>query len=164
MASDWIKQLVDDERKRDDVHFREAATAARKADLVRVQGRQLIDDLRATVGRDIEDFQHEFAEDQARAIVFESAKPNGGFAVCRPAYPAVSLKVAPQLEAAAVGCHYCFTPNSRLPAREDRFELVFVGDDMETLQVKHRGTGQVFATADALSEYLLRPVFTGRPR
>jgi hypothetical protein len=30
--------------------------------------------------------------------------------------------------------------------------------------MKHLGTGQVFATADALSEFLLGPVFTGRPR
>jgi hypothetical protein len=36
------------------------------------------------------------------------------------------------------------------------------GDD--TLQIKHHGTGQVFTNADALSEYLLVPIFTGRPR
>jgi hypothetical protein len=166
MASDWLKQLVDDERRRDDVHSREAATAARKADLVRVLGRQLIDELRATVMRDIEDFRHEFAGDESRKIVFDCADPQGGFAVSRPAYPSVSLSVAPQLEAvgAAVGCQYYFTPNRSMPAREDRFELVFAGNDVETLQVRHRGTGQAFATADALSEYLLRPVFTGRPR
>ena len=36
--------------------------------------------------------------------------------------------------------------------------------DGETLLMKHHGTGQVFATADALSEFLLIPVLTGRPR
>jgi hypothetical protein len=55
-----------------------------------------------------------------------------------------------------------------LPPREDRLELVFAGngenDGGETLQLKHHGTGQVFASADAISEYLLVPVFTGRPR
>jgi hypothetical protein len=30
--------------------------------------------------------------------------------------------------------------------------------------MKHHGTGQVFVTADALSEFLLVPVLTGRPR
>ena len=30
--------------------------------------------------------------------------------------------------------------------------------------MKHRVTGQVFGTADALSEFLLVPVLTGRPR
>ena len=41
---------------------------------------------------------------------------------------------------------------------------MFTGDAGDTLQIKHHGTGQVFATADALSEYLLAPVLTGRPR
>jgi len=30
--------------------------------------------------------------------------------------------------------------------------------------MKHHGTGQVFATTGALSEFLLVPVLTGRPR
>ena len=32
------------------------------------------------------------------------------------------------------------------------------------MQMKHHETGQVFTTADALSEFLLVPVFTGRLR
>jgi hypothetical protein len=35
-----------------------------------------------------------------------------------------------------------------LPPREDRVDLVFVGDGGETLQMKHPGTGKVFATVD----------------
>ena len=63
-----------------------------------------------------------------------------------------------------MGCHYRFTMTNGLPPREDRLELVFAGNGGETLQLKHHGTGQVFASADAISEYLLVPVFTGRPR
>jgi hypothetical protein len=37
-------------------------------------------------------------------------------------------------------------------------------DGSETLQLKHHETGQLFLTADALSEFLLTPVLTGRPR
>ncbi len=51
-----------------------------------------------------------------------------------------------------------------LPPREDRIEVAFAGDGSDTLQMRHQGTGQVFATADALSEFLLVPVLTGRPR
>lgn len=32
------------------------------------------------------------------------------------------------------------------------------------MQMKHHETGQVFTTADALSEFLLVPVLTGRLR
>jgi hypothetical protein len=30
--------------------------------------------------------------------------------------------------------------------------------------MKHHASGQMFSTADALSEFLLTPVLTGRPR
>ena len=128
---------------------REEDEAARKADLVRVHGRRLIDELRATVMRDVEACRDEFQGDQARDIVLEAMKPKGGFVVRKPASPAVSLTVAPDLAAAAMGCHYQFTPTNGLPPREDRLELVFAGVEGETLQMKHSGTGKVFATADA---------------
>ena len=84
--------------------------------------------------------------------------------VRKPAPAAVSLTVTPNLEAAAMLCHYRFTLTDGLPPREDRFEVMLVGDGGERLQLKHHGTGQVFGTADAISEYLLVPVLTGRPR
>jgi hypothetical protein len=164
MVADWIKRLVDDERKRDAVRAREEEAAARKAELVRFHGRRLIDDLRATVTRDVEAFRDEFAGDRARDILLDATEPEGGFVVRKPGSPAVSLTVAPHLEAAKVGCHYRFTLTNGLPPREDSFELVFAGNGGETLQMRHHGTGQVFATADALSEFLLVPVFTGRSR
>jgi hypothetical protein len=164
VVADWIKRLVDEERKRDAVRVREGEEAARKANLVRVHGRRLIDELRATVTRDVEAFRNEFPGDRARDIVLETTEPDGGFVVRKPESPAVSLTVAPELEAATVGCHYRFTLTNGLPPREHRLELVFAGVEGETMQMKHQGTGQVFATADALSEFLLVPVLTGRPR
>ena len=152
-VADWIKRIADDERKRDAVRLLEEETAARKADLVRLNGRRLIDELRATVTRDVEAFRDEFARDGAHDIVLEATEPEGGFVVRKAASPAVYLSVAPHLDAAAIGCHYRFTPTSGLPPREDRLELVFAGDGGETLQMKHPGTGKVFATADALSEF-----------
>ena len=164
VVADWIKRIADDERTRDAVRVREEETAARKADLVRLNGRRLIDELRATVTRDVEAFREEFTGDRVRDIVLETTEPEGGFVVRKPAYPAVSLTVAPHLEAAAMGCQYRFTPTNGMPPREDRFELVFAGDEGPALQMKHPGTGKVFATADALSEFLLVPIFTGRRR
>jgi hypothetical protein len=61
-------------------------------------------------------------------------------------------------------CHYRFTLANGLPPREDRIDVMFSGDGSDSLQMKHHGTGQLFSTADALSEFLLVPVLTGRPR
>ena len=164
VVADWIKRIADDERRRDTVRVREDETAARKADLVRQNGRQLIDDVRATVTRDVEAFRAEFAGDAARDIVVDPTAPDGGFTVRKPAPAAVSLTVAPNLEAAAMVCDYRFTLPNGLPPREDRIEVMFAGDGGEALHMKHHGTGKVFFTADALSEFLLLPVLTGRPR
>ena len=164
VAAEWIKRIADDERKRDAVRIREEEMAARKADLVRLNGRRLLDELRAAVARDIEGFRAEFAGDRSREIVFDPTETTGGFVVRKPASPAVTLTAAPHLETAAMDCHYRFTSTNGLPPREDHLELVFAADGAETLQIKTQRTGQVFASADALSEYLLGPVFTGRPR
>ena len=103
-VADWIKRLVDEERTRDAVRAREEETAARKADLVRVHGQRLIDELRTAVTRDIEAFRNEFAGDRTRDIVLEPTEPEGGFVVRNLASPAVSLAVEPHLEAATMGC------------------------------------------------------------
>jgi hypothetical protein len=162
-AADWIKRIADDERKRDAARVREEEIATRKSDLVRLNGRRLIDELRATVTRDLEAFRNEFPGDPTRDVLLETTE-SGGFVVRKMASPAVVLTVSPNLDAAAMSCHFRFTLRNNLPPREDRIELVFAGDGAETLQVRHQGTGQVFATADALSEFLLVPVLTGRPR
>ena len=163
VVADWIKKIADDERKRDAVRVRDDAAAAHKADLVRRNGRRLVDELRATVTRDVEAFRSEFAGDATRDIVVEAAA-DGGFVVRRPAPGAVTLTVTPNLEGAAMVCHFRFTLANGLPPREDRIDMTFAGDAGETLLLRHHGTGQVFATADALSEFLLVPVLTGRPR
>lgn len=163
-VADWIKRVAEDERKRDAARVTEGELAARKADLVRRNGQRLIDELRATVTRDVGDFRDEFAGESARDIVVDATSPDGGFLVRKPAPAAVSLTVTPNLEAGAMVCHYRFTLTNGLPPREDRIDVMFTGDGGETLQLKHHGTGQLFATAAALSEFLLVPVLTGRPR
>jgi hypothetical protein len=163
-ASDWIKRIADDERQRDAVRLREEERVARKTDLIRVNGRRLVDELRTAVARDVDAFRHEFLGDPSRDIVVDTTEATGGFAVRKPASPAVTLTAAPNLETATVACHYQFTTANGLPPRESRLDLVFTGDETDTLRLKTPSTGQVFPDADALSEYLLVPVFTGRPQ
>ncbi len=164
VVADWINRLVEDERQRDAARAREEEAATRKADLVRARGRRLIEDLRATVMRDVDAFRQAFAGDPRRAIAVEDTTPEGGFVVRKPNEPAATLTVAPHVEAATVRCLYQFTSTAGMPPREQRVDLVFAGVDGEAPQVRHDATGQVFSTADALSEFLLVPVLTGRLR
>jgi hypothetical protein len=164
VVPEWIKRIAEDERRRDAVRAGEEAAAAHKADLVRLNARRLVDELRATVARDLEAFGHEFEGDAARQITVDPTLPGDGFSIHSPAAPGVTLTVTPQLQTGALHCHYRFTSTNGLPPREDRVELVFAGDDRATVQLRHGGSGRIFATADALSEFLLVPVLTGRPR
>ena len=163
-AADWIRRIADDERRRDALRLQEEETVARKTELVRLNGRRLLDELRAVVARDVEAFRREFAGDDSRNIALDTTGASGGFVVRKPASQAVTLTATVHLETAAMDCHYQFTSTNGLPPREERVELVFAAEGADTLQVKTQRTGQVFASADALSEYLLGPVFTGRPR
>ena len=61
-------------------------------------------------------------------------------------------------------CHYRFTLANGHPPLDDRIEVTWSDDGGETLHMKHHVTGQLFPTADALSEFLLIPALTGRPR
>lgn len=164
VVADWIKRIAEDERQRDAVRVMEDERAARNADLVRQNGRRLIDELRDAVTRDVEAFRDEFAGDRARDIVVDIVAGDGGFMVRKPEPAATSLTVTPNLDAAAMACHYRYSVTNGLPPREDRFNVIFAGDGGQAVHIKHHGTGQVFATTDALSEFLLVPVLTGRPR
>jgi hypothetical protein len=165
VAADWIKRIADDERKRDAARALEEETVLRKDELVRLNGRRLLEAVHSAVTRDAAVFTAEFAGDRAREIVVDAIDAvTGGFAVRKPGTPAVTLTAAAHLETAAIDCLYQFTSKSGLPPREERVELVFVPDAAGDLQIKIHRTGQVFTTADALSEYLMGPVFTGRPR
>jgi len=164
MTKGWIAQLAADERKRDDERARVMDAAARQADLVHIHGQRLMDDLRTTVGHDLDTVRDEFSADAAREITFEPLESDGGFTIRKSSHPTAALAVVPHLPAGSVICEYRFTSNNGMPSREDRVEFLLTGDATNTLRIKHKDSGQVFTTADALSEFLLVPVLTGRPR
>jgi hypothetical protein len=162
VSADWIKRLADEERERDAVHLREDERVARKAELIRVTGGRLVDELRTAIARDVDAFRREFPGDPSREIVVDTT--DAGFTVRKPGSPAATLIAAPQFEKATVACVYRFTMANGLPPRESHLDLVFSGDDAATLRITAPSTGQVFSDADSLSEYLLVPVFTARPQ
>jgi hypothetical protein len=82
-AAEWIKRVADDERRRDSVRVKEVEVAAAKADLIRRNGRRLVDELRAAISRDADAFSGEFPGDLARATrgdAIEGASCGGGVA------------------------------------------------------------------------------------
>ncbi len=163
-VADWIRRVADDERQRDIVRAKQTELAARKDDLVARQGRRLLDELRAAVVRDAGAFRDEFAGDRSRDVAVDLGLPAGGFAVHKPPPSPVALTVTASADSASLICSYRFTPTDGMPPREDCVHIMFVDGGGETLRMKHNGTGKTFASGDDLSEFLLVPVLTGRPR
>src|SRR5260221_11092007 len=95
-AADWIKRIADEERKRDAARVREEEIAARKSDLVRLNGRRLIDQLRAPITRDPEAFRSGFPGDPARDGLTQTPEA-GGVGVPKRASPARRLTATPNL-------------------------------------------------------------------
>jgi hypothetical protein len=163
-VADWIKRIADDERQRDAARAKETDLAARKDDLVARQGRRLFDELRAAIVRDAGAFRDEFAGDRSREVAVDCSPASGGFTVHKPPPSAASLVVSANADSASLTCSYSFPSTDGMPPREDHFHIVFVDAGGETLRMKHIGTGRTFASGDDLSEFLLVPVLTGRPR
>ena len=162
---EWIARLAVEERERDATTAAARNAAARDAALVTTQGPRLLESLATIVSNDVARFREEFPDDPMRQMAVDLAA-DGGFEVRRSAYPTVALNVTPKWTSGVVACRYRFKPSADLPVREDRFLLGVaslgpVGDDA---YFKHQGSGEGFASLPALSEYLLTPVFTGRPR
>jgi len=164
VVADWIKRLAEDEHKRDAVRPAPEVDAAQRSDLVRRHRRHLVGELQSAIRRDVEAFRREFPDDSSREIVLDATKPDGGFVVRKAAAPPVSLRIDPYLEAGTIACYYRFTSANGLPPRDHRFKLSFSANGEGMPQLTLQGTWRVFPTADAVSEFLLVPVFTGRPR
>ena len=163
MTEGWIGKLAEDERRRDEIRDREVRAVAQKVELVRRHGRLLIDELRATVTRDVAAFRLEFPDDPMRDVIIDE-ESEGGFSVRKGGTPSVALTVNPRWDAGLVSCRYRFMLNNGMPAREARLELVLAADGSDAAHFRHHDSGELFASVDALSAYLLTPVFTGRPR
>jgi hypothetical protein len=159
---EWITRIADDERRRDAIIAEAAQLAAKETTFVLAHGRRLLDELGSIIVIDVERFRQEFPDDRMREITVTGAE-DGAFEVRRNAtYPFVELTVTPQWATATVAGRYRFSPASGLPMREDRFVLVLAAEGGDA-RFKHQHSGRVFASVSALSEYLLTPVFTGRP-
>jgi hypothetical protein len=157
-----VTRLADDERRRDEVKLRAKQAVDRRTDLVSQHGRRMLDELRTTVVRDVEAFRREFPGDPVRAFLIEE-HVDGGFSVRRLEQPAASMAIVPTAAGGSLSCEYFFTSVNGTPPRRDLLDFAFTTSD-NTLQLKLQGTAQVFTDSDTLSEYLLVPVLTGRPR
>lgn len=157
---DWVKHFAAEERQRDQVRRREAAAAAWKAEYVEFHLRKIVDLLADRVARDVEAFAREFPE---RGLTFREDPGSQGFIVRREHYPEASLTLHPDMGAGTITASYVFASQSGTHTPKAQI-LELGGQTVDTLHFRNEAEQQAFRTIAQLSEYLLVPVFTGRPR
>ena len=156
---DWIGQFVEEERQRERTLSLQTAVAAQEAENAALHVRRLVASLGARVSGDVEKCAREFPE---RRLSYE-AHPGGGFTVRRGHYPEVRLTVEPNEDNGSITLSYVFASQSRVLAPKPSV-LELSGQAGGWPHFRDEAGQHAFRSTAQLSEYLLVPVFTGRPR
>jgi hypothetical protein len=155
-----VAHFIEEERQREGADSRERSAAARQHENVEFHLRNLVDLLRTQVAGDVDAFSREFPD---RAVTFETGPSDGGFTVRRGHYPHVQLVVEPNMNTGSIVINYVVASETGTQALTPKF-LDLGGHTSSSLHFRDEPEQRAFRTIAQLSEYLLVPVFTGRPR
>jgi hypothetical protein len=156
---DWVAHFVEEERHRERVQSREAASVAQQAENNVAHVRTLMDLLRARLLGDAEAFAKAFPDRK----ISQEDHPGGALTVRRGHYPEVRLTVEPNPNAGTITVDYVFTSQSGVLTPKPMV-LELAGDPAGRPDFRDDAGQHAFRTIAQLSEHLLVPVFTGRPR
>ena len=156
---DWVPHFFEEERHRERLQSREAASALQRAENNAAHVRTLMDLLRARMSGDIEAFAKAFPDRK----ISQEEHPGGGFTMRRGHYPEVRLTVEPNPNAGTLTVDYVFASQSGVLTPKPMF-LELADHPAGRPHFRDDGGQHAFRTIAQLSEYLLVPVFTGRPR
>ena len=159
-AAEWVTRFVDEERQREQGRRSEERTAAARTHASREHLTDLMDSLRDRVARDVEAFDRQLPD---RFVTLEDNPPGGGFIVRRARYPEARLTVEPHPETGTFRVHYVFSSETGIVAPPMR-EVFVGGDSLRDLRFVDTDEPALWRSISELSEYLLMPVFSGRPR
>jgi hypothetical protein len=160
IMDDWVQHYVEEERQRSAGEHRAAGATTHEKAQDRLHFQNLVDSLRTRVERDVEAFGQEFPE---LAVTFEATPLDGGFRVRREHYPTAVLTVEPSLDEGGIVVQYVFASQSGTSRPSPTF-LELAAHATKTSPFRNEPEHLAFRTTAQLSEYLLVPVFSGRPR
>jgi hypothetical protein len=159
MPPDWVSRFVEEEQLRELAHDRTDRVARFRTTRVREHIHELMDSLRDRVERDVDAFARRLPD---RAVTIEDNPPGGGFIVRRGRYPEARLTLEPHPETGTIRVQYVFASEHGTFAPKLR-EIAVNGDSVGGLHFLEPEDTTSWRTLSELSEYLLVPVFSGRP-
>jgi hypothetical protein len=160
MSDQWVTDFASEEHRREQVRTSEAAVLSRRNEATQFHLRTLMDLLHDRVARDIDAFAREFPD---RRVAFEDDPSGCGFVVRRESYPEGRIRIEPAVSDASIKVEYFFASSSGTSSPK-LLELVVDGHHTGELHFKDDKAQRAFRGIDQLSEYLLVPIFRGRPR
>jgi hypothetical protein len=159
MATNWVTQVAAEERHKEGARRSEISAAAHRAEAIRLHLLSLMVALRNQMTRDVETFHRELPN---RHISFvETSRPDE-FAVRRDWYPEAHLTVSAHPQDGTIQAQYLFASAEGLSTPK-LIEVLPDGSRGFAVHLKDSERPS-FAGVEQLSEYLLRPLFTGQSR
>ena len=157
MPQSWVARIANEERRKDQAHARDLATALHHADVVRFHLQYLMFALKDCVARDVAAFARELPD---RRISLEERAIDDGFTVRRDCYPEGHMTVTPHADDGAIHVQYLFASEDGVSAPR---LLELMPDDEHGLAMHVKGDpAKSFSTIEQASEDVLLPLFTGR--
>jgi len=151
---DWIDALGSDEEKRRKSEELHTQSQFRRAEIIRLKRNALWESLMAVINRDVEKFRTTF---KGRRSVEMTTVSELGFRLFKSPYPTVLMDAEIPLNGTSIKVSYSRTFNQISPMErvDETFELTV--DRSDNLVIAHNG--RVFPNLDAVSIFLLEPVF-----
>lgn len=151
---DWIDALGSDEEQRRKSEAERTHSQFHRAEIIRLKRSALWESLMAVINRDVEKFRATF---KGRRSVEMTTVSELGIRLFKSPYPTVLMdaEIPPHGTSIKVSYSRTFNQISPMERVDETFELTV--DRSDNLVIAHNG--RVFPNMDAVSRFLLEPVF-----
>jgi hypothetical protein len=152
----WITLLAYEARIRHAADCRRSEETNARLDAVRAR---VLADLRCAIALDVEVFLHADSDRSGSALTCHDGNSAKGFAVSHTDDSICTRRLTVDLQAASLSCRYDHGGSAFSEASHQRAITIEIGNDGAVLSLWDEGLVRSFATVEALSAFLLAPIF-----
>jgi len=152
----WIRLLAYEARIRHAADCRRSEETNARLDAVRAR---VLADLRCALALDLEVFLRADSDQSGSALTWHNGNSATGFAVSHTDDSTCTRRLTVDLQAASLSCRYDHGGSALSEALHQRVITIELRNDGVALSLWDEGLVRSFATVEALSAFLLAPIF-----
>ncbi len=152
---DWIDELGNDDGQPDKSEELHTRALFHRAEVIRQKKHALWTSLMNVIHRDVEKFGTKF---KGRRSIELTAVSELGFSLYKSPFPTVLMNAEIPFDGTSIKVSYITTFNQLAPMERTSESFELTVDESDNLLIAHNG--RLFSNLDAVSRFLLEPVFT----